>query len=324
MSSPTIKLNSGYEMPQVGFGLWKVDNAVCADTVYNAIKAGYRLLDGACDYGNEVEAGQGVARAIKEGIVKREDLFIVSKLWNSFHDGDRVEPITRRQLKDWGIDYFDLFIVHFPLALEWVDPEVRYPPGWHYDEAGTEIRTSKASIQETWTAMESLVEKGLTKSIGVSNFQAQLLYDMLRYAKIPPATLQIEHHPYLVQPLLLRLAKQEGVAVTAYSSFGPASFEEFKMAHAEALTPLFEVPLIKELASKYNKSAGQILLRWATQRGLAVIPKTQTASRLAENLDVVAWDLDAADIEAISALDKNTRFNQPSNYFPTEKLYLFG
>ena len=237
----------------------------------------------------------------------------MSKLWNSFHDGDKVEPITRRQLKDWGIDYFDLFIVHFPLALEWVDPAVRYPPGWHYDDKGTEVRTSKASMQETWTAMESLVEKGLARSIGISNFQGQLIYDMLRYAKIPPATLQIEHHPYLVQPELLRLAKQENIAVTAYSSFGPASFEEFKMAHAEALTPLFEVPLIKELATKYKKSAGQILLRWATQRGLAVIPKTQTPSRLAENLDVVAWDLDAADLDAISALDKNTRFNQPSN-----------
>lgn len=320
----TFKLSSGYEMPQVGFGLWKVDNAVCADTVYNAIKAGYRLLDGACDYGNEVEAGEGVARAIKEGIVKREELFIVSKLWNSFHDGDRVEPIVKRQLKDWGIDYFDLYIVHFPVALEWVDPAVRYPPGWHYDDAGKEVRLSKATIQETWTAMEGLVGKGLAKSIGVSNFQAQLLYDLLRHAKIRPATLQIEHHPYLVQPELLALAKNEGITVTAYSSFGPASFEEFKMAHATELQPLFEVPVIKALATKYNKSAGQILLRWATQRGLAVIPKTATASRLKENLDVTGWDLEKADLDSITALNRGLRFNQPANYFPTELMWIFG
>ncbi len=267
----------------------------------------------ALDYGNEVEAGQGVARAIKDGIVKREDLFIVSKLWNSFHDGDKVEPIVTKQLKDWGIDYFDLYYIHFPVALAWVDPEHRYPPGWFFDDASTEIRTSKASIQETWTAMESLVSKGLSRSIAVSNFQAQLLYDLLRYAKIPPAVLQIEHHPYLVQPGLLRLAKVEGVAVTAYSSFGPASFEEFKMAHAGELTPLFQVSTIKDLAAKYGKSEGQILLRWATQRGLAVIPKTATSTRLVENLSVTGWDLEQADIDAISALDKNVRFNQPSN-----------
>ena len=97
-------------MPTVGFGLWKVNNDTCADQVYNAIKTGYRCFDGACDYGNEVEAGQSVARAIKEGLVKREDLFIVSKLWNTFHDGDKVEPIARKQLEDLGIEYFDLFL----------------------------------------------------------------------------------------------------------------------------------------------------------------------------------------------------------------------
>lgn len=269
--------------------------------------------DRAPDYGNEVEAGQGVARAIKEGIVKREELFIVSKLWNTFHDGERVEPIVRRQLRDWGIDYFDLYVVHFPVALAYVDPAVRYPPGWHHDDAGTEIRTSKASIHETWTAMESLVAKGLSRSIGVSNFQAQLLYDLLRVATIRPATLQIEHHPYLVQPNLVRLAKAEGIAVTAYSSFGPASFDEFKMAHATALTPLFEEPTVRSIAAKNGKTTGQVLLRWATQRGLAVIPKTSTPSRLAENLDVVAWDLPQEDIDSLTALDKNIRFNQPAN-----------
>ncbi|KAL1878620.1 hypothetical protein VTK73DRAFT_7701 [Phialemonium thermophilum] len=319
----TIKLNSGYDMPQVGFGLWKVDNNVCADTVYKAIKAGYRLFDGACDYGNEVEAGQGVARAIKEGIVKREELFIVSKLWNSFHDGDRVEPIAKKQLADWGLEYFDLYLIHFPVALAYVDPSVRYPPGWHYDGKST-IKRSNASIQETWTAMESLVEKGLTKSIGISNFQGQLIYDLLRYAKIRPATLQIEHHPYLVQPELIKLAKHEGIAVTAYSSFGPLSFLEFNMAHASAITPLLEETTITSLAQKYGKKPSQILLRWATQRGLAVIPKTLREENMKSNLDVTGWDLKQEDIDRISALDRNLRFNQPTNYFSTDDLWIFA
>ena len=118
-------------MPLVGFGLWKVKNETCADQVYNAIKTGYRLFDGACDYGNEVEAGQGVNRAVAEGLVKREDLFIVSKLWNSFLDKERVMPICKKQLADWGLDYFDLYIIHFPIAIKYVDPSVRYPPGFY-------------------------------------------------------------------------------------------------------------------------------------------------------------------------------------------------
>ncbi|KAK4236290.1 Aldo/keto reductase [Achaetomium macrosporum] len=319
----TIKLNNGLDMPQVGFGLWKVDNAICADVVYNAIKVGYRLFDGACDYGNEVECGKGIARAIQEGLVKREDLFIVSKLWNTFHDGDRVEPIVKKQLADWGIDYFDLYLIHFPVALEYVDPSVRYPPGWHYD-GKSEIRPSKATIQETWTAMESLVDKGLAKSIGISNFQAQLIYDMLRYARIRPATLQIEHHPYLVQPELLKLAKQEGIAVTAYSSFGPASFREFNMEHATKLTPLLEDETIKKIASKYNRDPSQVLLRWASQRGLAIIPKSSRVETMKSNFESSNFDLSEEDIATISAMDRNIRFNQPSNYFPTEMLWIFG
>ena len=222
---PTIKLNSGYEMPQVGFGLWKVGNDTCADTVYNAIKTGYRLFDGACDYGNEKEAGEGVARAIKDGLVKREELFIVSKLWNSFHDQDKVGPIARKQLADWGLEYFDLYLIHFPVALKYVDPAVRYPPGWNYDGKSS-VELSNATIQQTWTAMEQLVDDKITRSIGISNFQGSLILDLLRYARIRPATLQIEHHPYLVQPTLIRLAKEQGIAVTAYSTFGPASFLE--------------------------------------------------------------------------------------------------
>lgn len=263
------------------------------------------------DYGNEVEAGQGVARAIKEGIVKRSDLFIVSKLWNSFHDGERVEPIARKQLSDWGIDYFDLYIVHFPVSLKYVDPEVRYPPGWENAEGKVEL--GKATIQETWTAMESLVDKGLARSIGISNFSAQLLLDLLRYARIRPATLQIEHHPYLTQERLVAFAQREGIAVTAYSSFGPLSFLELSVKQAEGAPPLFEHPVIKDIAEKHGKTPAQVLLRWATQRGIAVIPKSNNPARLLQNLDVVGFDLEDGELKAISDLDKGLRFNDPPN-----------
>lgn len=168
------------------------------------------------DYGNEKECGQGVKRAIDEGIVKRSDLFITSKLWNTFHEKERVEPIVRKQLEWWGLEYFDLFHIHFPIALEYVDPADSYPSGWTNLQG--KVVQSKATIQETYQALEALVDKGLIKSVGVSNFQGALLIDVLRYARIRPAVMQIEHHPYLVQNELLRFAKEQGIAVTAYST----------------------------------------------------------------------------------------------------------
>ncbi|KAI9931654.1 hypothetical protein ASPWEDRAFT_37490 [Aspergillus wentii DTO 134E9] len=312
MAAPTVKLNSGYDMPLVGFGLWKVNNDTCADQIYNAIKAGYRCFDGACDYGNEVEAGQGVARAIKDGIVKREELFIVSKLWNSFHDGDRVVPICRKQLADWGLDYFDLYIVHFPVALKYVDPSVRYPPGWSYENDKVEFST--ATIQETWTAMETLVDQKLARSIGISNFSAQLVMDLLRYARIRPATLQIEHHPYLTQTRLVDYAQKQDITVTAYSSFGPLSFLELDMKNAQETPLLFEHATVKSIAEKHGKTPAQVLLRWATQRNIAVIPKSNNPTRLAQNLDVTGWNLESSEIDSISSLNKNLRFNDPLNY----------
>ncbi|OGE51883.1 hypothetical protein PENARI_c012G10911 [Penicillium arizonense] len=312
MVAPTVKLNNGYEMPLVGFGLWKVNNDTCADQVYNAIKAGYRLFDGACDYGNEVECGQGVARAIKDGLVKREELFIVSKLWNSFHEGDKVEPICRKQLADWGVDYFDLYIVHFPIALKYLDPSVRYPPSW--TTADGKVELANAPIHETWAAMESLVDKKLARSIGVSNFSAQLLMDLLRYARVRPATLQIEHHPYLTQTRLVDYAQGEGLAVTAYSSFGPLSFLELNLKHAQDTPLLFEHATIKGISEKHGRTPAQVLLRWATQRNIAVIPKSNDPTRLAQNLQVTDFDLEGAELEAISALDKGLRFNDPVAY----------
>ena len=264
-----------------------------------------------------MESGQGVARAIKEGLVKREDLFIVSKLWNSFHDKERVEPICKKQLQDWGVDYFDLYIVHFPISLKYVDPSVRYPPGFTYDDKN--VVPGNATIQETWSAMETLVEKGLSKSIGISNFNGQLIMDLLRYAKIVPATLQIEHHPYLTQPGLVELAQSSGMAVTAYSSFGPQSFLELDMQRAKDTPLLLEHPTIKKIAEKHGKTPAQILLRWATQRNIAVIPKSNNQNRLAQNLDVESFDVDKSELDEISDLNKGLRFNDPLNVSHTNE-----
>lgn len=221
-----------------------------------------------------------------------------------------MESICRKQLSDWGVDYFDLYIVHFPIALKYVDPETLYPPGW--TQPGTnKLEFSNATIQETWTAMESLVDAGLARSIGVSNFGAQLLMDVLRYARIRPATLQIEHHPYLTQRRLVEYAQREGIVVTGYSSFGPVSFLELELKQARETPVLFEHEVVRKVARRCGRTPAQVLLRWATQRGVAVIPKSNNPTRLVQNLDVTGWDLEEGEIAAISALDRGLRFNDP-------------
>ncbi|KAM0434688.1 hypothetical protein ACHAPT_003787 [Fusarium lateritium] len=326
MAPSTVKLASGHEMPLVGFGLWKVPASQAAETVYNAIKAGYRLFDGAYDYQNEKEAGEGIKRAIDEGLVKREDIFVTTKLWNNYHSREHALAMAKLQNEAWGLGYIDLYLIHFPVALEYIDPEIRRFPAWWMDEEGT-VKPDNTPIRETWEALETVVDEGIAKSIGVSNFQAQSLYDLQRYARHPVSALQIEHHPYLVQPDLIAMAQENKITVTAYSSFGPQSFKELpgifsKRAHGAE--PLLEAELIKGLADKYSKTPAQILLRWATQRGIAVIPKSNNPGRLAQNLDVVGFDLAEDEIESISALDRGLRFNDPGFYLPNYPLRIFA
>lgn len=311
MATITLK-RTGQQMPLVGLGLWKVDNPTCADTVYQAIKQGCRLFDGAGDYGNEKEAGEGVRRAIKDGLVKREDLFITSKLWNTFHAKEHVKPIAKKQLQDWGIDYFDLYLIHFPIALKYVDPAHRYPPGWQGDD--DKVHLQNTSIQETWTCLEGLLDDGLVKNIGLSNANGALISDVLRYARIQPQVLQVELHPYLSQAPLVDFTKLLGITITAYSSFGPQSY--YELGSAKDIPSLFDNSKITAIAQKHNKTPAQVLLRWSTQRGIAVIPKSNKTERMTENLLSTSFNLDESDIKEISSLNANIRANNPVDIDP--------
>ena len=165
--------------------------------MYDAIQSGYRLLDAASDYGNEQEVGLGIKKALADGLVTREQLWVTSKLWNTYHRKEHVRAACLRSLKDLGVDYLDLYLIHFPIALKFVPFEERYPAGWNYlaDKAGME--EDSVAYEETWRAMESLVREGLVRNIGVCNIGTTLLRDVLNYATIKPSVLQIEMHPYL-------------------------------------------------------------------------------------------------------------------------------
>lgn len=263
----------------MGLGCWKIPKNCCSEIIYEAIKSGYRCIDEACDYGNEKECGDGLARAIKDGIVKREDLWVTSKLWNTYHRKEHVREACLKSLKDLGLEYLDLYLIHFPISQKFVPFETRYPPEWFYDPEAHDRRIEEdlVPIKETWEAMEMLVSEGLVRNIGVANFGVSLLRDMLSYAKIKPAVLQVELHPYNCQDKLLRFCREKGIAVTGFSPLGGESYIELGGATKE--NSLLDLQLIKDLSKKYSKSPAQILLRWGIQRGASLVVKSSKVER---------------------------------------------
>jgi D-xylose reductase len=302
---------TGQRMPAVGLGLWKIDADTVGDAVYQAIKLGYRHLDSAADYGNEKQVGEGIARALADGLCSREELWVTSKLWNTYHRREHVEAACRKSMADLGLDYLDLYLVHFPIALRYVEFADRYPPEWIYDPAAAEpgMQLDAVPLSETWGAMEQLVEAGIARQIGVCNYSASLLHDLMSYARIKPAMLQIESHPYLTQEAVLRTAQAYNIAVTAFSPLGSLSYVSLDMASAN--DSVLTEPVVMAAAKRSGASAAQIVLRWGIQRGTAVIPKTSNPDRLIENITLSEFSLTGQEMQAISGLNQNRRFNDP-------------
>jgi len=314
LSNSPSKLNN--VIPGVGFGMWKVPKDVCPDLVVGAIQAGYRHLDCAADYGNEKEVGEGIKQAIDAGLVKREDLWITSKLWNTYHEPKHVIPACKKSLNDLGLDYLDLYLIHFPISLKYVPFDVRYPPEWFFDPKAANpcMEVINVPTQDTWRAMENLVKEGLVKNIGLSqanrqsglsNFNCQHLRDVMSYAEIKPSVLQVEIHPYLQQPNLVRFAQSLGIHVTAFSPLGHgASYWNDSIA-------AIREPLVIKLAKKYGVTEAQIVLRFGIERDISVIPKSNNLERIKQNLDLFGFELSIEDMKELQTLEKNLRFNNP-------------
>lgn len=306
----TIAVGS-QRMPAVGLGTWKTPRDATAETVRTAIEVGYRHLDSAADYGNEAETGAGIARALADGHCRRDELWVTSKLWNTYHRREHVRPACERSLADLGLDYLDLYLIHFPIALKYVPFEDRYPPEWLFDPgvAKPAMEVDAVPLAETWHGMEELVQAGLVRQIGVCNYTSGLLIDLMAYANTPPAMLQIESHPFLTQEPLIRLAHDLGVAVTAFSPLGALSYVELDMA-SKSDSVLTAAPVIAA-AERLGRTPAQVVLRWGIQRGTSIIPKTTRSERLRENLALFDFELSGEEMAAISSLNQNRRFNDP-------------
>jgi D-xylose reductase len=307
-----LELPDGGRFPAVGLGTWKMPKADAPGMVQEAIRLGYRHLDCACDYGNEVEVGAGIAAALKAGLCRREELWVTSKLWNTYHEPKHVRAACERSLRDLGLDVLDLYLVHFPIALAYVPFEERYPPEWFFDPkaASPVMKPIDVPYADTWGAMEDLQRAGLVKRIGVCNLTISLLREVISGCSIRPAVHQMEMHPYLAQPRQVRYCQQERIAVTAFSPLGAPSYVPLGMAKAD--DSVLNDPVVKAIAAAHGKTTAQTVLRWGVQRGCSVIPKTRQPARLAENLAIFDFALTAPEMDAISALDRHQRYNDPA------------
>ncbi|OMJ15623.1 4-dihydromethyl-trisporate dehydrogenase, partial [Smittium culicis] len=248
------------KMPQVGLGTWQIPKEVTKEVVFQAIKMGYRLFDCAPPNANEVEVGQGIKEAIDQGIVTRSELFISSKLHSTHHHKEHVKLGIEKSLLDLGLEYLDLYVIHSPIALKYVSIAKRYPPSRYYDQVEKKIIFDQVPLHETWAAMEELVNSGLARNIGIANVNASLLMDLLSYAKIKPAVLQKEFHPYLSRKNLINYAKDKGIAITAFSSLGDTAYQSMGLFDkSSGFVPILENKVILDIAKNHSVTAAQVL-----------------------------------------------------------------
>ncbi|KAI9022069.1 NADP-dependent oxidoreductase domain-containing protein [Hyaloraphidium curvatum] len=304
---PLLPLASGASIPAIGLGTWMGDDVVHPQELYDelieaAVREGVRHIDGAFVYENEPEIGRALKKVLEQGLVKREELFYTSKCPAGMQKPEHLRWSLNKTLEDLGIGYLDLYLLHWPMR----GMPASFPDNCNAlkDADGKLVIDTSFGIKETWAAMESLVDAGLVRHVGVSNFTVPQLQELLGVARIKPAANQVERHPYLPQPDLLRFCRENGIHVTAYSPLGVGM---------SAVPCLLADPVVAVVAKKHGCTPAQVLINWNVDSGCSVIPKTSSAKRVKENFARIA--LDERDMADIAAITTRKRYNDPFSWW---------
>ncbi|XP_059608794.1 aldo-keto reductase family 1 member B1-like [Phlebotomus argentipes] len=309
-----VSLRNGQKMPQLGLGTYLALKGECEDATKYAIDIGYRHLDTAFSYNNENEVGKAINAKIAEGVVKREDIFLVTKLSAIHHDPEHVERACRMSLRNLGLDYIDLYLMHTPFGMEFHGDEDTAPK----NSAG-EMLFSNTDYLDTWRAMEPLVEKGLVRSIGVSNFSSHQLTRLLANCSVKPVANQVECNPGINQAPLRTYCAKNDIALIAFSPLG--------RPHYAAKDPKFPKPALLDdrviaMAKKYGKTPGQIVLRFLVQLGTTPVPKSSNKERMKDNLEIFDFELSPEDLCVMQSFNTGER-TCPFTAFTTHKYFPF-
>ena len=294
----TLTFDNGDAMPALGLGTWKSGPGEVGAAVVAALELGYRHIDCAWIYGNEAEVGQALHECLRRQIVARDDVWITSKLWCDAHAPEHVEPALRETLEALRLEYLDLYLMHWPIAVEkgiWIPQSV--------DEM---IALEDLPVETTWRAMERLVDRGLCRHIGVSNFSVKKLSSLHSTARIKPAVNQVEMHPYLKQGPLIEYCREHRIALTAYSPFG--SRDRAPALKQPDEPDLFVDSTIVSIADAHGATPAQVILAWLLSRGVSTIPKSVNRARLTQNLAAQSLELTSAEQARIDRIDHRYRF----------------
>ncbi len=301
------------QMPLMGLGTWKSNDGEAYRAVREAIRIGYRHLDCASRYENEAEIGQALGDAFAEGDVEREQLWVTSKLWNNAHYPDDVRPALVQTLTDLRLDYLDLYLMHWPVAIR---------PGMLMPASGNDLLSLDiVPLSSTWQAMEACCREGLVRHIGLSNFSISKTRDILTTCQIRPENMQVESHPFMQQEELLSFCQRQGLSFTAYSPLGSQDRPPRVRGVDEPV--LLEHTLIRQVAQESGLTPGQVLIAWAITRGTSVIPKSANPERLRQNFAAASVTLHPDHMALLHGLERGFRYVSGSLWTVPDSPYSF-